>query len=93
MITRSKSSTNKTNNNDNTTPTDYNSNSFPVNDVNYDDEDSWDEVSDTEFVQSTSLESIIATFCSVRECTKDHVIDVVPNVFHNLSMMRLWKYQ
>ena len=40
MVTRSKSSSNSTHKNDNTTPTDYNTNSFPVNDLYYDDEDS-----------------------------------------------------
>ena len=69
-------------NDDNTTPTDYNTNSFPVNDVNYDAQDSWDEVSDSDPVEHSSLESIIASFCSVSECTTDHVIDLECNVFH-----------
>ena len=86
MITRSKLSTNnatsKENNDDKLIPTDYNTNSFPVNDLTYGDADSWDEASESDSTTPSTLESIIAAFCNVSQCSTGQVIDVVQNLFN-----------
>ena len=53
-----------------------------MNVLTYDDADSWDEASESDSTTPSTLESIIATFCNISECSTDQVIDVVQNVFN-----------